>query len=167
MVEEQDMGASRKRDRAVSADTVAIPSALDALASLCEQAVGPDREIDFAIHAALRMKEKAYHTGGYKARNAKARTATIDAARTLIPAGCWWAVGQDTDFAWATVTPWGSERTYEGLNCRTPELALCAAALRALSAQAIEARQGQDPKGLDRNDESAVLAEDVPKDTQP
>jgi len=40
------------------------------------------------------------------------------AALTLVPGGYWRNVGQDTDFAWANLTPWGSDQTVEALHWR-------------------------------------------------
>lgn len=57
--------------------------------------------------------------------------AWLSAAEMLVPEGCWWNAGQDTDFGWANVTPWGTDKTVEALNCPTPAAALAAAAIRA------------------------------------
>lgn len=122
---------------------------LEELAERCEQAEGPDRELDIAIHNALRIMRKSYQTAHYKPRNAKAVTATIDAALTLSPTG-WrftirqhetgafarlqsadfksetWGKGED----WITEVVAGEEAAGEA---RTAALAICAAALRARS----------------------------------
>jgi len=100
-----------------------------ALAERCEQAAGPDRELDARIYILI--------TGGsaddadYAATdpdvtcNPPPYTASLDAAVTLVPEGCGWMVMSSA----AKVGVWPSHGA-------TPALALCAAALRARASMA-------------------------------
>lgn len=125
-----------------------------ALAERVEAATGADRLLDAQIWLAVAMGEiqsgiarasgiwpKGCSEEEWSRReslwitdNAPRFSASLDAALALCPQGHWWNVGQDTDFAWANLTPWGTDKTIEALNCATPALALCAAALKARAA---------------------------------
>ena len=110
------------------------------LAASCEQARGPDRELDAAICKALGWKTWERTDGKpWEAQNIErgwfnmpAFTASLDAAMTLVPEG------------WSVALHAHSENenracVYYGLAAETfsyaatPALALCAAALRASS----------------------------------
>ena len=124
----------------------------EALALRCEQATGPDRELDAAIWllcvpGATRMQWSYVHIATERTceidetRDASGKliivptySASLDAALTLVPDGHASAVGtmafKDSDkLPWATYwTPQGWPYSTEAA---TPALALCAAALRA------------------------------------
>ena len=123
------------------------------LAERVEQASGPNRALDAAIHVALFIpSERAgridvdelrgvvgWHPidGPYQsAVDAKRFTSSIDAAMTLVPEG-WERIQQEqarvsdgSVRCWATVDNWPASPR----RCATPALALCAAALRARAA---------------------------------
>jgi hypothetical protein len=125
------------------------PTTLLALAERCEQAAGPDRELDARIECAVQgitfrklLGPYAYRTsrGDIGLMNAKRYTAWIDAAVTLVPEGWGWAVsttgaglpcayghppGNGLAVAWIDDTP-----------AATPALAMCAFALRARAGMA-------------------------------
>jgi len=99
------------------------------LAERCEQAAGPDRELDWQIAIAYNVAKGRYYTG------------SLDAAVTLVPEGCDWHCQSNPSVSacWASVSPkklglelrgWGSGMR----RASTPALALCAAALRARAA---------------------------------
>jgi hypothetical protein len=88
---------------------------LIALAERCEQAAGPDRELDFAIAAGVGWPDSPnLH------QHARRYTESLDAAVTLVPQGCGWMI-------------MGNAAKVGRLPSRgaTSPLALCAAALRA------------------------------------
>ena len=111
-----------------------------ALADRCEKATGPDRDIDCWIENRLDLAKfvpdrPAPHGGGWldKRVEPKPYTASLDAAMTLVPEGCFWSMP-------GLVQPLWDARInhHDGLiclplsqPCATPALALCAAALRA------------------------------------
>jgi hypothetical protein len=114
------------------------PTTLLALAERCEQAAGPDRELDAEIALAIGYtREKKGRERIAWWRNPKGQqigydgwhnfppsfTASLDAAVTLVPEGCGWMVMNNA----AKVGRWPSRGA-------TPALALCAAALRAKAA---------------------------------
>ena len=120
------------------------------LAARCEAATGPDREIDAAIAATARHGTEHTWAYGYPAwlaasdgrvhlaKNgpsfaAPAYTASLDAAMTLRPKGWDWQYSSAT----GTARVWlGDGRVHNSTgNAATPELALCAAALRAKAVQ--------------------------------
>ncbi len=114
------------------------PATLLALADRCEQAAGPDRELDAEIALAIgytherRGTERArwWRTPsgqqlayvGYK-NHPPFFTGSLDAAVTLVPEGCGWMVMKNV----AKVGRWPKRAA-------TSALALCAAALRARAA---------------------------------
>jgi hypothetical protein len=119
------------------------PTTLLALAERCEQAVGPDRELDVAIARALDWKplyrddySKWWPPAAVEDSRARKRsilhhptqplpkfTASLDDALTLVPEECGWMVMNSA----AKVGVWPSHGA-------TPALAFCAAALRARAA---------------------------------
>jgi hypothetical protein len=128
-----------------------------ALAQRCEDAEGPDRELDTAVFAHLRpdlrIADKAdldrfpgdpiRFTNGFLLFKVPLFTASLDAALTLVPEGMIWMLtnsGTDhptaPDFTKATAIVGDWRDTQLGLNvAATPALALCAAALKARAAQ--------------------------------
>jgi len=143
---------------------------LTRLAEMCEGAEVPSRELDAAIVIALRIWpgvkgcEWIKRWEGEIAVDAKAPgrvrhkesgcwwsaryyTASLDAARTLVPEGWYWRAGHGVLWAgWAHLNrkhPDHCDRDDEhSAHAETPALALCAAALRARAtlAQAGEGR---------------------------
>lgn len=124
------------------------------LAERCEAATGPDRELDalIACHAPIcradyilsarpsqkrGMVTRYFDDGGHGTFVCENYTASLDAAMTLVPEGCASAIGtmafvNETRLPWACIwTPQG-EPTWRS-DAATPALALCAAALRALT----------------------------------
>lgn len=132
------------------------PSKMLELADACEQATGPDRELDFAILKAVGWSEsQPYNREDDGWREPVDFTASIDAALMLVPGHCVWIAGDYKGMAnatlwqgehqyargWASVSDAGEEPgdpsmpTYR-VNAMTPALALCAASLRAKAAAA-------------------------------
>ena len=122
------------------------PTTLLALAERCEQAAGPDRELDARIECAVQgitfrklLGTCAYRTsrGDIGLMNAKRYTAWIDAAVTLVPEGHEWlrkSPGGMTVYRVPDdLKEWAQHIDGRGAN---PALALCAAALRARAAMA-------------------------------
>lgn len=110
------------------------------LAKRCEQATGPDRELDEAIQAALAGAEiewqeyaqkNAYHCGTrwINIGEIKPYTASLDAAMELVPEGMHGQV-QFGNRPGAWVGHEGTDAPDFNVAV-TPALALCAAALRA------------------------------------
>jgi hypothetical protein len=120
---------------------------LEELAVRCEQATGPDRELDVAIHTTVTSFEPRRAGVGWPKgalivpafpgwQVLPAYTASLGAAMTLVPEG--WRPVIDTAseegaalvdiWAWVTVSPKPKRRHAKAA---TPALALCAAALRA------------------------------------
>ena len=123
------------------------PSAIEALAARVEQASGPDREIDAAIHMAATVGKDWTRNDPAAARVwALHYTASLDAAMSLVPAGFHWQVGigvegsdeyVDRAYAWCSDEPTGE------LCCAaTPALALVSASLRALASSIREGGEG-------------------------
>lgn len=126
-----------------------------ALAERCEQAAGPDREIDFAIFRALHPEyagpEWQEFGGGLRHRNdssdmrclpppslTPARwTASLDAALTLVPAGLKWSCGFSKHVP-HNAQVWTSTGYYEGECDSNRAIAVCIAALRARAAEAAD-----------------------------
>lgn len=102
------------------------PTTLLALAERCEQAAGPDRELDFAIAAGVGWPDSPnLH------QHARRYTESLDAAVTLVPEGWRWfvdSVGFAHVYKDSIV---GASDIKAGAK---PALALCAAALRARAA---------------------------------
>jgi hypothetical protein len=117
------------------------PTTLLALAERCEQAAGPDKELDFTIDNFM-LKHGPEADRIRNPRYVLPYTASLDAAVTLVPEGYYWQVAN------------GKRRHYEPQACAdlfvahgpnrgdvsftadaaTPALALCVAALRARAA---------------------------------
>lgn len=131
-----------------------LKTGLASLAERCEAAEGPDRELDADILEALNderwkalereaampcgapvdtVRREARTLAGYRYRF----TYSLDAAMTLVPEG--WLFGRLTqnchNLRWYCDLDWhplGDDCDIaSGINCPTPALALCAAALRA------------------------------------
>jgi hypothetical protein len=122
-------------------------SRLEELAAKCEQATGPDRELDHEIYAALHHPEYVFPAevlnrkprdleealdrmhwdggGGSYYRRVPYCT-SLDAAMTLVPEGEDWAVGSGPLFPTSARVA-----GKPAVQAATPALALCAAALRA------------------------------------
>jgi len=104
------------------------------LAERCEQATGPDRELDAAIFNWMRDNAGLVPSRSHLAYPFYAFTESLDAAMTLVPEGYgWWLYRYET--------PQGSQASVaipeEALTrcySKTPALALCATALRARAA---------------------------------
>ena len=132
------------------------------LASRCEQAEGPDREIDAAIMLAIGYRYEERDIGGrwddgsialgwvyvdqsgkWKSTRPYQFTGSLDAALKLVPAEAFWRLGHDGEGAdpslfLATVFEPRvnrASRPYDAL-ALTPALALCAASLRAAAGEA-------------------------------
>lgn len=120
------------------------------LADRIEQADGPSRELDVEIFLTVlgdgwrvqtdcALFPEQVQTGrvqevsGCGWRNSPAYTSSIDAALTLVPAGWFWSItmrGEKRGEFHACCVRQGPLVWHEGI---TPALALCAAALRALT----------------------------------
>jgi hypothetical protein len=132
-------------------------AALTALAERVESAQGPDRELDAKIVAAIGSVAIPWHHHGVAvpqwrepsglegagtvstaSRYVPLYTASVDAAVALVPVG--WERGFSHDpphQAVGRVNKW-NEHSIEA-RAATPALAICAAALRALAADARDA----------------------------
>jgi hypothetical protein len=120
------------------------------LAERCEAATGPDRELEAHIWCALHGKKYMGHNIAYGTEDvvqvefteppkraccvsgrylphASPWTSSLDAAMTLVPDSYDWAVFKTN--GGLTVHAWCGDRT--DIFAATPELALCAASLRA------------------------------------
>jgi hypothetical protein len=127
-------------------------SALLELAERCEQATGPDRYLDASIQALAVLAEHPEPDDealclqvvrGPFADEIPSFTASLDAAMALVPDG-WGSKAQQLGHPtfWTLVAPGTGHET---IGCGSNfALALCAAALRARAAIAMEARQGGD-----------------------
>jgi len=127
------------------------PATLLALAERCEQAAGPDRELDARIECAVQgitfrklLGPYAYRTsrGDIGLINAKRYTAWIDAAVTLVPEGYYWQAAngkrrhsepQACADLFVAHGPNRGDMSFTA-DAATAALALCAAALRARAA---------------------------------
>lgn len=112
-------------------------SARDTLAALIERVettAGPDRDIDFAVAAAVGWPDSPHSH-----QHARRYTEHLDAAVSLVPEGKFWMVGYGR---MRRNEPLGGATIYYGkglaigtmiaeAEAATPALALCAAALRA------------------------------------
>lgn len=112
------------------------------LAERCEQAKGPDHELDFAIYAATCGKDTSHIKKSHRYLYGEPVTAAVDAALMLVPNG--WRVRDLTDWRDLELSRgWSLElrrvdRKHHAVeaDATTPRLALCAAALRARAAEA-------------------------------
>lgn len=119
------------------------PTTLLALAERCEQAAGPDRELDARIECAVQgitfrklLGTSAYRTsrGDIGLMNAKRYTASLDAAVTLVPEGWTWGRFHSGTVECMTLNGPGNSILFERGEGISTALALCAAALRARAA---------------------------------
>jgi hypothetical protein len=124
------------------------PATLLALADRCEQAAGPDRELDQDITKLL-VPNNATHI--YRSRRGwsffvydsgkgiewfenQPYTVSLDAAVTLVPEGWrWWVNSSPFGRCWLVANDQIADKA-QSEKCATPALALCAAALRAKAA---------------------------------
>lgn len=107
------------------------------LAERCEQATGPDRELDYAIADAALGSIKPPFRRGYCERY----TASLDAAMTLVPEETRWPWNVTIATAYRSVSVIPNHGDSYGVNdpfcghsrgkAATVPLAICAAALRA------------------------------------
>jgi hypothetical protein len=97
------------------------------LAERCEQASGPDRELDLDITEALDLAGRA-------ALSLVPFTASLNAAMTLVPEGCSWSLHKHNSYSRAGVFVDDGRDPGHYCDAATPALALCAAALRARAA---------------------------------
>jgi hypothetical protein len=109
-------------------------SALLELASRCEAATGPERELDIAIGQAVGTWPAAPNTFKFPKRY----TASLDAAMTLVPEGWGYCIEQErpSRAPEACLSPPDSEPWGHGsidAEAATAPLAIVAAALRALA----------------------------------
>lgn len=122
-----------------------IALGLIALAERCEQAPHMSRAID----GDLKAVEGAQFSQNY--------TGSLDAAKRLVPDGYVWCVACDEDlgvvYSWANVhdcNPLYGSRVDHSTRGATPELALCAASMRArasaMSADASATAETAQPK---------------------
>jgi hypothetical protein len=112
------------------------PITLLALAERCEQAAGPDKELDFTIDNFM-LKHGPEADRIRNPRYVLPYTASLDAAVTLVPEGRAWTLGQNIHhWYWqANINALNDDGSPTSLGfggpCNYPALALCAAALRA------------------------------------
>ncbi len=101
-----------------------------ALAARCENATGPDRELDADIALTQGWTEHPGDNwiGPFGQIAVPYYTASLDAAVTLVPGPAWWWVEAQPLVHGAYLSGCGDERVARGT---TPALALCCAALRA------------------------------------
>jgi hypothetical protein len=105
------------------------PATLLALAERCEQAAGPDRELDFVIAAGIGWPDSPNSH-----QNARRYTESLDAAVTLVPEGWTWARFHGGVVECMTLNGPGNSILFERGEGNSSALALCAAALRARAA---------------------------------
>lgn len=107
------------------------------LAERCEQAEGPDREIDVEIARTMRVTvwlRNVEDTANYETTYWR-YTSSIDGALSLVPEGAFWRVGHDGEGPDPSMfradvlhTPGSGHHI---ARAATPSLALCVAALKA------------------------------------
>lgn len=108
------------------------------LATLCEEAKGPVRELDAEIFARICLSqsiplllwEPGWVAHNEKSVEAPAFTASLDAAMQLVPEGCDWERHRDFFVVIFQIADGKNVGMSHGLQ-PIPALALCAAALRA------------------------------------
>ena len=135
---------------------MASEAELLALASACEKANGPDRELDCGIAVGLhgghirwrqavgtmesypvRDYTSSAHVQGYGCDHISAYTASLDAAMSLVPEGLRFYVDNGTVDSTSHACAFAGRDGGVTGGCKiaaTPALALCAAALRARAA---------------------------------
>ncbi len=104
------------------------------LAERCDRATEPSHDIDGDIHyGALDWRASCRQPPRY--------TASIDEAAKLVPPECLWNIKFEYTDGKAAVRIWfpNEQATYQAFGL--PALAICAAALRARAAIAIDARR--------------------------
>ncbi len=100
-----------------------------ALAERCEQAAGPDRELDFAIAAGVGWPDSPnLH------QHARRYTESLDAAVTLVPEGWTWARYHSGAVECGTLNGPDESILFERGQGTSTARSLCAAALRARAA---------------------------------
>jgi hypothetical protein len=110
-----------------------------ALAERCEQAAGPDRELDAEIFVSVTqgMFFKGHLVGLIGSGvmyEADTYTASLDAALTLVLDGWrWWINSSSFARCWLVANDEIADKA-QSEKCATPALAICAAALRARAA---------------------------------
>lgn len=113
------------------------------LARRCESASGADQAVDDAItelvlgwrRAVLGGFGAAWRDGKGATRLHQNFTGSLDKALDLVPKRHDWTVRAAGRLYGATVVPEGAEDANDPIPCATAALALCAAALRARSAE--------------------------------
>jgi hypothetical protein len=108
-----------------------------ALAERCEQAAGPDRELDFAIAAGLGWPDGRYSPPILpfeRVRPPRHYTDSLDTAAALVPEGWTWARFHGGVVECMTLNGPGGSILFERGQGTSTALALCAAALRARAA---------------------------------
>jgi hypothetical protein len=117
------------------------PATLLALAERCEQATGPDKELDFTIDDFM-LKHGAETDRIRNPRYVLPYTASLDAAVTLVPEGYYWQAAngkrrhsepQACADLFVAHGPNRGDMSFTA-DAATAALALCAAALRARAA---------------------------------
>ena len=109
------------------------PTTLLALAERCEQAAGPDKELDFTIDGFM-LKHGPETDRIRNPRYVLPYTASLDAAVTLVPEGWDFCISKGWDEECAVSLAPANKVTEVISTSTTPALALCAAALRARAA---------------------------------
>lgn len=141
------IGENRERAPLRSALAASTPSdTLRALADRCEQQA-PSRELDIAIATALGWTRHKLDPSLWRdpenddgrPRNVRRYTTSLDAAVTLVPEDCGFMLGKywrkEPGIWWSAHLAWGTSGDgAEVFDLRSPALALCAAALRAMAA---------------------------------
>jgi hypothetical protein len=116
------------------------PATLLALADRCEQAAGPDRELDNAILSALgyswRGMAYCHNDDNHVLKGSTFFTKILDAAVTLVPEGWTWARYYSGAAECGTLNGPGGSILFERGQGISTALSLCAAALRARAAMA-------------------------------
>lgn len=118
-------------------------SALIELAERCEQAAGPDRDLNIAMLPLVGLRfvdegppigQVCYDNNG-GAVPMPSFTASIDAALTLLPEGQEWTLVKATYGPVLVLLPSGDDRVPDiKVYAKTPATAICASALRARAA---------------------------------
>lgn len=121
-----------------------------ALAKRCEEAGGPDRELDerlFGVLYGWTWPLLGASSAEYEQVGSPSYTALIDAALTLVPEGWNWMAGNRNQPVARAYVENGApsftgigqrqnpDRVWHEVVAATPALALCSAALRALATQ--------------------------------
>lgn len=118
---------------------------LEELARRCEEATGPDRELDCAIaeaigwsdvwHSQVHGMAEGYAPGAVCEAGVPRFTQSIDAAETIVPEGWSWTIPGNWPWQARIVRP-SDGRVAQPLaqSCKSGALCICAAALRARAA---------------------------------